>query len=315
MYLKVKKSFKEYAAAGLVASAATLGMSSAALADTVDYTDNGISTTLSLYEGGVTVTGSNDIQVFSGSGLGIVGGINSAMIDSGETMSFSFDNPADNVVIPAFQAGDADGDGFIDLNATFEAFDENGSSLGTIMTDFDENTPVDVSAMFFGSSISGFDITMNNDMVRISQLSFTEAASGVASFSCTGFGAPFDDALSIKKKSKKTIPVKMQLGDENGYNVSDMDVNAAPVINVAFNGVTYGNGSTDDAGLEAPGHSNDGNQFRYSVDDQAWIFNLGTKQFSSPGEYSVSVHSGDESEYTVSAASGQCAQTFTRQPQ
>lgn len=132
--------------------------------------------------------------------------------------------------------------------------------------------------------------------------------------SCTGFGAPFEGPITINKKAKGTIPVKIQLTDANGYNVSDVDINTAPVINVLFNGFVYGDSTTDDAALESVGSSNDGNQFSYNNDIESWEFRLSTKQFSGPGTYSVSVRSGDSGEYTVSATGGQCVQTFARQP-
>lgn len=69
----------------------------------------------------------------------------------------------------------------------------------------------------------------------------------VETFNCEEFGAPFDGPLTIKKKSKKIIPVKMQLVDAYGYLITDQNITAPPVINVVFNGVTDGDGVVDDA--------------------------------------------------------------------
>ncbi len=134
----------------------------------------------------------------------------------------------------------------------------------------------------------------------------------VPEVSCMGFYAPFAQDLNIKKKAKGTIPVRIGLTDGNGYPMTDADLSAPPVINVAFNGTVYGDGSTDDAALESVGSSNDGNAFAFNSDSGLWEYRLSSKQFSQSGTYAVSVASGDTGEYTINT-DGQCAQSFIRQ--
>lgn len=129
-------------------------------------------------------------------------------------------------------------------------------------------------------------------------------------YSCQGFFEPFSDPLSIKRRAKGTIPVKMNLQDGLYQNVGISDLAAAPVINVTFNGMVYGDEGSDDVALEPNGMSNDGNIFDFNDAEQQWEFGLGTKQFPAPGTYSVTVRSGDESEYKISPG---CSQIFTRQ--
>uniref|UniRef100_UPI003D1077B3 PxKF domain-containing protein n=1 Tax=Vibrio sp. TaxID=678 RepID=UPI003D1077B3 len=143
-------------------------------------------------------------------------------------------------------------------------------------------------------------------------VTFDQQPPAVPEYSCDGFYQPFDDNITIKKKSKGTIPVKMELTDEYGYPMTDADISAPPVINVTFNSTVYGNGTTDDAALESVGSSNDGNQFSYNTDAGQWEYRVGTKQFSSSGTYHVTVTSGDSNEYTINSGV-QCSQSFTRQ--
>lgn len=47
--------------------------------------------------------------------------------------------------------------------------------------------------------------------------------------------------------------------------------------------------------------ANDDNIFRFDIDTGQWIYNLGTKQFTATGTYTVMVASGDTLEYTINA--------------
>ncbi|MEK0274926.1 CARDB domain-containing protein [Vibrio vulnificus] len=150
----------------------------------------------------------------------------------------------------------------------------------------------------------------NNSTTRA--VVFDQQPPSVPEYSCDGFYEPFDDKITIKKKSKGTIPVKMELTNEYSYPMTDADISAPPVINITFNSTVYGNGITDDAALESVGASNEGNQFSYNAAEGQWEYRLGTKQFSSAGTYQVTVASGDTGEYTISNGA-LCSQSFIRQ--
>lgn len=295
--------------APLVVGAGIILGATAAMADTVDFTDNGTFSTQSLTEGIVTVTGSDAVSVRAGRGLGVLGG--SPLLEAGETLSFSFDNVVDNVLIGDYIAADLDGDG-TDLDATIEAFDVNGTSLGSVTTMIDPAFPIDVSGILAVSDLFKFDITISHDGIFVGSVSFQEV-SGAESFSCAGFASPFHEPLTISKKTKKTIPAKIILEDADAYVITDTDIVAPPVITVEFNGVIFGDDTVDDNQLEPVGNSNQGNGFSYNPDMQQWEYRIGTKQFSEPGTYTVAVRSGDETEYTINATGGNCTNTFTRQ--
>lgn len=170
--LSIKALFNKYTIIG----ALTLGIGvpgSAALADTVDFTDNVSAIVPSLTEGGVTVSGSDDIAVSNGNGIGIIGGV-APSLDPGETMTFTFDTPVESVSISNFQTNDTDGGGLL-LEATFEALDESNVSLGSVTTTIDPSLSIDVSDILGVGSFSRFDITMVQDGLRIGNLNFTPA--------------------------------------------------------------------------------------------------------------------------------------------
>ncbi len=129
-------------------------------------------------------------------------------------------------------------------------------------------------------------------------------------FSCAwgGFEPPFDVELTLKKKTKRAIPVQMALEDDSETIITDADVAAPPVVNVIFS--PSGGGAdvpaTDD--LLPLGQSNDDNVFRFDTDEMKWIYNLGTKPFLAPGTYTVTAVAGDAS-YTIDSS---CTGSFVR---
>jgi hypothetical protein len=136
----------------------------------------------------------------------------------------------------------------------------------------------------------------------------------VPELTCYGFMPPFDQSLSLKQKEKRAIPVDMVLVDADGYTVTDADIAAPPVINVYFEGQVFGETPPDTDDLLPLGSANDDNIFRFDIVAKQWIYNLGTKQFTAAGTYTVMVDSGDTSEYTINGPDGACLQTFERLP-
>jgi hypothetical protein len=129
---------------------------------------------------------------------------------------------------------------------------------------------------------------------------------------CSGFMPPFDQALVLKNKVNRAIPVKIQLTDADGNTVTDLDIEAPPVINVLFDGHIYDEIPTETDDLLPIGLANQDNIFRFVTDTGQWAYNLGTKQFKAPGTYTVIVKSGDASEYQITTPNGACTQTFER---
>ena len=119
------------------------------------------------------------------------------------------------------------------------------------------------------------------------------------------FDPPFDAPLSLKKNSKRVIPLKMTLVNSEGIEITDTDLTSLPVVNVLFGGQVYGESPPDGEDLLPNGGANDDNIFRF--ENSKWIYNLGTKQFTAPGIYTVKAVAGDGS-YIIDG----CMEIFER---
>lgn len=143
-------------------------------------------------------------------------------------------------------------------------------------------------------------IQLNFDNVRLSR---------AALVSCEGFFPPFAEPLSLQKKNKRAIPVKIRLYDYAGNELTDADFAYPPVANVSFTVGNNGAVAESDAALTV--QSDESNAFRYDPTEGQWILNLAAKQYSATGTYTVSVVSGDPG-FAISSL-GSCSQDFVRQ--
>ena len=122
------------------------------------------------------------------------------------------------------------------------------------------------------------------------------------------FDAPFDAPLTLKAKKNGALPVKLQLFDADGYLVTDADLAALPVVNVSF-APSNGDPSIDVTDSLLPvGQANEDNIFRFDSDEDKFFYNLSSKPYKAPGDYTVTAVAGDSS-YEIEG----CSQTFTRQ--
>jgi len=162
---------KGYWAIPVIASILILGTTYTvyAMPVTIDFTTLGTFTSASVVQPGVTVTGSNTVNVLNLNGLGIVGGAFNSRIDGSESITFTFDNPASDVSYLVIGAGNLNADGLVGA-ATIEAFDSGGISLGTIPVDL---TGVKEVSMNFGNElISKFTVTADVDSILIGTVTF-----------------------------------------------------------------------------------------------------------------------------------------------
>jgi hypothetical protein len=126
-------------------------------------------------------------------------------------------------------------------------------------------------------------------------LRVTLAAANTLNGGDAGFLSPLGgDPITVKKN--RVIPFKVELRDGDDYLITDQDITAPPVIQVSFDdGFSPAEDVTGDA-LPA-GQGTDGNQFEFN--DPVWQYNLKTKNYSASGTYTVSIVSGDASEYVI----------------
>jgi hypothetical protein len=147
--------------------------------------------------------------------------------------------------------------------------------------------PSAMSPTFFGNSYGS---------TPLSHLVFDNALVRTKSevFQCVGFEPPLENG-PVTVKRNRVLPFKAQLFHE-GIPVIPADLTAPPFIQVSFNsGPTEATDVTDEA-LPA-GQGTEGNQFEF--DGTWWHFNLETKNFTAEGTYTVSMVSGDATEYVV----------------
>ncbi|MBW4661392.1 MAG: PTPA-CTERM sorting domain-containing protein [Drouetiella hepatica Uher 2000/2452] len=180
-------SLKNHALLGLLTTA-TLTAAFPATAATVDFRNQGNLTTPQFSQNGLTVTGSNTLNITSGgffSGLGVVGNTNQA-IDLGESALFQFSpDGASNVSLFSsfiFVSG-----GTSNASFNFEGFAPGGNSLGVVSLSLSGFFPaiqpsgLDVSGLFSNSTLSAFRFTSDGAPspttgANISQLSFNPIA-------------------------------------------------------------------------------------------------------------------------------------------
>ncbi len=133
---------------------------------------------------------------------------------------------------------------------------------------------------------------------------WTDEVSAVeAHFSCVGFDPPMDkEAVTVKKN--RALQHKAQLLDSNNNPITDLDLIAPPVIQVLFHSGTQPAVDVSTQALSAR-QGTKGNQFEFSGDK--WQFNLITKNYTAVGTYTVTMVSGDVSEYVIDPT---CVATF-----
>jgi len=124
--------------------------------------------------------------------------------------------------------------------------------------------------------------------------------------SCMGFFEPFDGPISVKKKTKRNLPLKFRLYGEDGFELTDVDI-AAPLVQVVLGGDQGSNIDGYEAESLPNGLADDGNEFYYNGSE--WILVLGLKAYTGSGTYEISALAGDTS-YEING----CVQTFTRLP-
>jgi hypothetical protein len=124
-----------------------------------------------------------------------------------------------------------------------------------------------------------------------------------------GFQAPFNNPIALPKNSKRAIPLTIQLFDQNNNLVNPTTLNAAgPVVSLMYSSGSSPAVVVPSADLLPEGQSSTGNQFTFDSATNTWQFKLDTSPFTAPGTYTVSVQTGDGSQYAIST----CSQTFTR---
>jgi len=131
-----------------------------------------------------------------------------------------------------------------------------------------------------------------NEQYQINSVTVTVESEGLTC-NCgnPGFFDPPMDQDVIVKKGNRVIPLKFTLCDDEGYEVTDIDLASQPMAQVVFIGPPDGEIVEDE--LTTVGHGDDGNLFEWVSGH--WQLNLQTKMFEASGIYEISVVSTDPS--------------------
>ncbi len=112
-----------------------------------------------------------------------------------------------------------------------------------------------------------------------------------------GFDAPFDDGPVT---GKGRLSISAELLDTDSVPVTDDGIVAAPVAQVLFNAVPSNVLPIDVTGHRMGQSRNGlGNRFFYSDKKNKWIHGILTNKFTAPGTYTITMVSGDDSEYVI----------------
>jgi hypothetical protein len=160
----------------------------------------------------------------------------------------------------------------------------------------------------FGDGTGGFVCTdanthtTNSTGVAILPISST---AGSPAHNCVGFESPMAE-YPVKAKKNRAFPLKMELFDSDGFELTETQIAAPPVVQVMFTaegGATAIDVSDD---VLSSGQGSEGNQFAFT-EEGIWQFNLKSSSYTAPGIYLVMAVSGDESEYVIEPA---CVTSF-----
>jgi len=126
--------------------------------------------------------------------------------------------------------------------------------------------------------------------------------------SCMGFQPPMASG-AVTARGNRALPLKARLFDADGSEMTDFELTAPPVLQIKFQSAC-GGVPMDVTGDALPaGFGTEGNEFEYNLADQVWQYNLKTKDYTAAGTYTITIVSGDASEYIIDPA---CEATFER---
>jgi hypothetical protein len=225
----------------------------------------------------------------------------SSVTDAGET---TVDVITVTELQPSPPAGFKLGDNniYYDFNTTATLGGEIGVCFGYDESDYDDESTIRLYHYHDGAwsdvtDESYPDITNNlvcGTTTTFSYLTPVEVNPNYA-LSCSGFESPMNNG-PVKVKKNRVLPFKALLKNSAGYEIGSFDLVAPPVLEVTYSSAEDDALDVSDLALNA-GAGSDGNQFEYI--DGFWRFNLKTTRYSASGTYTVTLKSGDSSEYVI----------------
>jgi hypothetical protein len=229
--------------------------------------------------------------------LGPMAGLNSAsgVASVIDTMTFEFPVPVSGV------------GGFMNYdpyygNPVISVYDSGHNLIESHTLNFSTSSFPPNQGFFYGflegSAVIKY-FTLSNSFIGLANLTVTTPETTTASvpkYSCLGFENPMGQG-PVTVKNNRVLPLKVQLIDQYGALIIDTDVASPPVLQVTGKDSGGSNADLTNQGLFA-GQGTETKQFVFSYDGK-WQFNLMTKNYSTLGTYTISILTGDSSEYAI----------------
>lgn len=212
----------------LVAPLVALALAPAAEAAdvVVNFTNMGTQSTalLDVADVELTALASNgsaaNVFMLNLNGVGVEGGSSDSMTDGSETLQFRFDAPMADVRYTVFVANNLDQDGFVG-EAFIEAY-IGTTSLGVVPTH--DTGFHNVSALFGGAAITGFDVQADMDGCRIDTLRYSTTWEGLGGELGGSNGDPLLIGIGTLQTGATTrVSLHNALGSTTTYLVIGLD--------------------------------------------------------------------------------------------
>lgn len=251
---------------------------------TLNFSNNGTFSGSVYNIDGVTITGTGTVV----DGNQFIG-INDQFVNTGETITFSFDSgAATNVSLIESSGGNGDGDRLFG-EATIEAFGVDGKSLGTPHVDYFSLLSTSVSQLFGEVPISKFQMSAKDgDYFGIGSLSFTPVVLNQPPDAQ-------DDTFAIKKNETVTLNV---LGNDTDPNSDPLTITGVSSLDASIGSLTN-NGTSI---LFNPNDAFSGTaSFSYTISDgkggsdtATVTVAVGTQQYGGSGKDTLTGNNGND---------------------
>ena len=122
-----------------------------------------------------------------------------------------------------------------------------------------------------------------------------------SNISCIGFDYPMSEPIAVPvNKRRMALPLRATLRDASNEIVIDSDLGLPPVVQVMYDSGVQGEIPVDQTDLlEWQDESiSEDNYFVYMPESQEWHLSISARPYISIGTYTITMESGDETEYT-----------------
>jgi hypothetical protein len=163
------------------------------------------------------------------------------------------------------------------------------NGMGTELQDFDPALDGTYAIYLLARDAEGAVVARSDIQILIG-----DAVPAGPQLACRGFEPPLNEAATVPNAGR-VLPLRLHLADTLGLPLSDAEIQANPVAQISYAG-DFGDANPNLGGLKTAGRGAAGNSFVFKGGN--WALNLQTQGLA-PGEYTITVVSGDLTEYVI----------------